>query len=63
MNNREKRRLIAQDTLKILEQGYFKTPQGETINIKTQQAFAEENTILYTPELSDELLKNHQVVV
>lgn len=58
MNNREKRKYIAEDTLKILEQGYFQTPNGQTISIKTAQASAVENTLIYTPEMSDDLLAN-----
>ena len=58
MNNREKRKYIAEDTLKILEQGYFQTTNGKTISIKEAQATAVENTLIYTPEMSDDLLVN-----
>ena len=58
MNNREKRKYIAEDTLKILEQGYFQTPNGQIISIQTEQAAAVENTLIYTPEMSDNLLAN-----
>lgn len=56
MNNRTKRKLIAEDTLKILEQGFFKNAQDETINIEGLQAKAEENTRVYRPEELDVLL-------
>lgn len=56
MNNREQRKLIAQDTLKILQQGFYQTPTGEKIDIGTQQKAAEINTKLYSPKMSDELL-------
>ena len=58
MNNREKRKYIAEDTLKILEQGYFQSPNGQTISIKEEQAVAVENTLIYTPTMSDDLLSN-----
>ena len=58
MNNREKRKHIAEDTLKILEQGYFQSPNGQTISIKEAQAVAVENTLIYTPTMSDDLLSN-----
>ena len=58
MNNREKRKYIAEDTLKILEQGYFQSPSGQTISIKTEQAGAVKNTLIYTPAMSDNLLSN-----
>ena len=58
MNNREKRKHIAEDTLKILEQGYFQSPNGQTISIKEEQAVAVENTLIYTPTMSDDLLSN-----
>ena len=58
MSNRINRVLIAQDTLKILKQGYFISPSGQKIEIQTAQAAAEQDTIVYTPELSDDLLAN-----
>ena len=58
MNNREKRKHIAEDTLKILEQGYFQSPNGQTISIKEAQAVAVQNTLIYTPIMSDDLLSN-----
>lgn len=57
MNNREQRKLIAQDTLKILEQGFYQTSSGERIDIASRQKHAETNTKLYTPKLSEELLE------
>lgn len=58
MSNRINRVLIAQDTLKILKQGYFISPSGQKIEIQAAQAAAEQDTIVYTPELSDNLLAN-----
>lgn len=57
MNNRERRKLIAQDTLKILKQGFYQTPAGERIDIGSKQKYAETGTKLYSPKLSDELLE------
>jgi len=56
MNNREKRKGIAEDTLRILEQGYFNNSKGERINIDALQAKAVEETKLYRPDHSDDLL-------
>lgn len=58
MNNRDARKQIAEDTLQILQQGYFKTQKGETIDISAVQQFAEDHTKVYAPEYSDALLKN-----
>ncbi|MDF1697553.1 MAG: TIGR02452 family protein [Saprospiraceae bacterium] len=57
MNNRETRKQIAQDTLQIIKQGYYKNAQGNTIDIAQVQTNAEQNTHLYSPKESDELLK------
>ena len=57
MNNREYRKKIAQDTLKIIEIGYFQTPNGERINIAELQRKAELGTKVYCPEASDEILR------
>ena len=59
MNNRDQRKQIAEDTLRILKEGTFTTPHGREVNIKEVQAFAEEHTLLYTPEMSDDLLKKY----
>lgn len=58
MNNRTSRKLIAEDTLKILETGYFITPSGKQIEIAEIQEKAENGTIVYRPATSDELLQN-----
>lgn len=59
MNNREKRRKIAEDTLAILDAGYYTSPTGKRVDIAAVQAQAEAGTKLYTPEASDELLQGH----
>lgn len=53
---RSNRRVIAEDTLKILEQGYYINAEGKEINIKKAQKQALQNTYLYLPEETDELL-------
>ncbi len=55
---RNNRKNIAADTLQSLEQGYFNTPKGERIQIKEIQELAEQNTIAYTPAMTDDLLQN-----
>lgn len=56
MNNREQRKKIAEETLKILERGYFETPSGNRIDITNLQEKAELGTKLYKPKDSDEIL-------
>lgn len=57
MNNRDKRKKIAEDTLAILEAGHYTTPSGKRIDIASVQAQAEAGTKLYTPADSDLLLQ------
>ncbi|HFA49667.1 MAG TPA: TIGR02452 family protein [Bacteroidetes bacterium] len=63
MTNRNKRRVIAEDTLYILDKGFFETPNGEIIDIKETQSLAENNTIVYSPESSDLLIKNRVDII
>lgn len=63
MNNRDTRKQIAEDTLQILEQGYFKTQKGDTIDISTAQKFAEDHTRVYAPEDSDLILENPRIEI
>lgn len=58
MNNREYRKHIAEDTLQVLEKGFYINTKGEKINISSFQAKAEELTKVYSPEESDILLEN-----
>lgn len=60
MNPKNNLRQIAEDTLEILENGYFKTPAGEVVSIAEQYRVALENTVVYSPSLSDELIGRHQ---
>ena len=50
------RKVIAQDTLKILEQGYYTNDLGEEVNIAKAQKNAVSNTVLYRPEELLELI-------
>jgi len=49
-------KLIAEDTLKLLEQGYYINSNNEKIEIAELVQFAVDNTELYTPEQLDSLL-------
>ncbi len=60
MNNRDKRRGIAEDTLTILEQGFYLTANRERIEIRRDLESAVEKTKVYRPEASDELLENNR---
>lgn len=57
MDNRDKRKKIAEDTLAILETGYYTSPGGKRIDIASTQAQAETGTRLYTPSDSDLMLQ------
>jgi uncharacterized protein (TIGR02452 family) len=57
MDNREVRRKIAEDTLEIVKTGYYQTSTGKTIEIGDIQRKAEENTRLYSPAQTDELIQ------
>lgn len=48
---------IAKDTLKIIQQGFFLAPDQTQISIRAQQEFAVANTKCYSPESSDQLIK------
>ncbi len=61
MNNRERRKQIAEETLEILKKGFFYNSDGEQINISDLQNKSESLTKVYTPEESDKLLENLSV--
>ena len=50
------RKKIAEDTLQIIRQGFFLTPDKTKITIQAKQDFAIANTKCYTPEESDHLI-------
>lgn len=58
--SREKRKSIAEQTLDILEQGSFLNKQGQEISLNAAQTYTVENTKVYRPEDSDQLLGNYQ---
>jgi uncharacterized protein (TIGR02452 family) len=57
--SREIRIKIAEETIKILNQGYFIMPKKEKIKIDESQKFAELNTEVYSPNDTDDLIKNN----
>ncbi len=54
--NRENRKKIAEDTLRILKQGFYTNAFGENVIIKTAQQYSEGNTKVYTPKETDILI-------
>jgi uncharacterized protein (TIGR02452 family) len=49
---------LAQETLQIIEKGFYTTENGNNIEVATQQKFAEDNTILYKSDALDLFLEN-----
>lgn len=56
MNNRDKRKNLAEDTLQALEQGFYTTSSGKRIDLTAIQQRAEQGTKVYSPKLSDDLI-------
>ncbi|WP_205511656.1 TIGR02452 family protein [Longitalea arenae] len=54
--NQAKRKAIAEDTLQILEKGFYTNRRGEKVDLALIQKKAEENTRLFRPQELDELL-------
>lgn len=54
--NRENNKKIAEDTLRILEQGFYTNAFGEKIIIKTAQRYSQDNTKVYSPTETDILI-------
>ena len=54
--NRENKKKMAEDTLRILKQGFYTNAFGENIIIKTAQQYSEDNTKVYSPKESDMLI-------
>ncbi|MBK8562905.1 MAG: TIGR02452 family protein [Saprospiraceae bacterium] len=59
MNPKNNLSKIAEETLQILKDGQFFTPGGAVVDIKRNQEYAVNNTVVYSPILSDELLTKH----
>lgn len=59
MKDREVRKRIAEETLKIVAAGHYQTSTGTTIEIRELQERAEENTKVYPPGESDQLLERN----
>lgn len=47
---------LAQETLEIIEKGFYVSPRGRKVSIKDQVQYSVANTILYTPKMTDEVL-------
>ncbi|WP_217592484.1 TIGR02452 family protein [Cohnella sp. GbtcB17] len=54
------RKLIAQDTLKYMQQGYY-TINGNQVNIAEKQKYAEDRSVLTTPEQAEAEVKHIRV--
>lgn len=55
---KSKRKVVAIDTLDILEKGFYYNQMGEKIVLSTIQKEAENNTLLYQPEMLLELIQH-----
>jgi len=60
MDNRNNRQKIAENTLQILKQGFFINSAGNKIDISEAQKIAEENTVAYSPEKTDDLIRDRK---
>lgn len=58
--NRNKRKLIAEHTLELIETGFFIDYRGNKINIKEDVNQAKDFTKVYTPKESNQLIENRQ---
>lgn len=57
--NRENNKKIAEDTLRILKQGFYTNAFGEKIIIKSAQQYSEDNTKVYSPTETDILIRKN----
>jgi len=57
--NRSKRVLIAQATLKVLQEGKYQSPSGQEINVSAWHQQAQSNSIWYTPEAINALASDN----
>lgn len=57
MNNREKNKQIAQETLSILDKGNYLAPNGSVVSIKDAFDAAISGSILYTPKETNDFTK------
>lgn len=49
MSNRHERAQIASETLRILEQGFYVSPAGRRVEIRSELEHAKRHTVLYAP--------------
>jgi len=50
MDNRKKRQIVAQETLSIIEKGFYENERGFEVSIKEELDKSVNNTILYKPD-------------
>lgn len=58
MSKRDLFKTIAEDTLKIVNNGYFTNDKNERIEIMDKVNYSVDNTVLYSPKKTDEILNN-----
>lgn len=56
MSNRERLKIIAEDTLACIKQGYYTNTKGEQISIQDEMKTCQENTLFYKSEELESLL-------
>jgi uncharacterized protein (TIGR02452 family) len=56
MDSRQRGTYIANETLNIFKQGFYRVRRG-TVKVKDLEDFTVKNTVLYTPENTEELIK------
>ncbi|RME48011.1 MAG: TIGR02452 family protein [Chloroflexi bacterium] len=55
MTSRKTRALVAQETIEIIEQGWYLSPEGQKVTIAELLRYARENSVLYRPADFDEV--------
>lgn len=57
--NRENKKKMAEDTLRILKQGFYTNTFGQNVIFKSAQQYSEENTKVYSPIETDILIEKN----
>lgn len=57
--NRENKKKMAEDTLRILKQGFYTNAFGQNVIFKSAQQYSEENTKVYSPIETDILIEKN----
>ncbi len=63
MQNRNERKKIAENTLEVIESGFYINDRKEKISIQELLDYAISNSKLYTPKESDELLNKKKEII